>query len=684
MACPSRNDLAAFSRGDLPPAALEAIAEHLSACAHCLTTVESLAEDEPSGFRDFRRWLQGADPVCSAADPEYRRMEQAVLAASCAEREPQSLDNDVPAPVPTPPFALGQYQVVEKIGEGGMGSVFRAVHPRLKKEFAIKIVRAECRAANPRAAARFRREMEAIGRLDHNNIVRATDAGEADGLHYLVMELITGIDLARLVRVRGPLSVTDACELVRQVATGLQCAHEHGLVHRDVKPSNLVLSAKGEVKILDLGLALFSRNDPTAGELTMSGEAMGTPDYMAPEQWEASHAVDIRADIYSLGCALYTLLVGRAPFAAPRYSSIPRKMAAHVGELVSPVSSHRQDVPVAVERFLERMVAKEPGDRPPIPAEVAQALAPFARDADPAALAKEAMAARSRIAAPPDMSTRSDGGPRVTPSPAAVPAPSSPRPIATASRERRAVRIAAAVLVLSAIVGGVLAFWRWGGSEQRPDDKAAATNSKPPPRDGWQNLLEKPPEERLWPPELNNRRDYDRAKEVLWLNSSSHALLRLGTTNARGYRLLVGLNQPRWVGGVGVYFGGRPGESPDTFKFQSLDLRPRGPNTNQFDVVRSLGVIEPGPRATPEVASQAFASWPLGEPPNNGEQLLELEVKPGGLATVRWNGQVCTDVVGVNASKWAATHGPGDRGEFGIYCHGSSVTVTTARYLPTE
>ena len=187
--------------------------------------------------------------------------------------------------------------------------------------------------------------MEAIGRLNHNNIVRATDAGEADGVHYLVMELIDGIDLARLVRLAGPLPVAAACELVRQAAVGLQYAHENGLVHRDIKPSNLLLSVNGELKISDLGLALLNRDERASGELTVTGQVMGTADYMAPEQWEDSHAVDIRADLYSLGCTLYTLLAGRPPFAGPKHRSALRKMAAHAKELVPPITDHRADVP---------------------------------------------------------------------------------------------------------------------------------------------------------------------------------------------------------------------------------------------------------------------------------------------------------------------------------------------------
>jgi serine/threonine protein kinase len=216
-----------------------------------------------------------------------------------------------------------------------MGTVYRAVHTRLKKPFAIKVLHID-RTADPHAVARFQRELEAIGRLDHDNIGRATDAGEVGGLHFLVMELVDGIDLSRLIRHRGPLPIADACELARQAALGLQCAHERGLVHRDVKPSNLLLSAQGELKVLDLGLALLSHGRRASGELTATGQVMGTADYMAPEQWEASHSVDIRAEVYSLGCTLHTLLTGRPPFGGAEYDSVMKKMAAHAQDNSTP------------------------------------------------------------------------------------------------------------------------------------------------------------------------------------------------------------------------------------------------------------------------------------------------------------------------------------------------------------
>ncbi|MBI2479966.1 MAG: serine/threonine protein kinase [Planctomycetia bacterium] len=218
--------------------------------------------------------------------------------------------------------ALREYQLLERLGRGGMGTVYKALHTRLKRVVAVKVLPAD-RLNDPAAVARFQREMEAVGKLDHPNIVRATDAGEVDGIHFLVMEYVLGLDVSDLVRRAGPLPIAEACEIARQAAVGLQNAHEHGLVHRDIKPSNLMLTADGQIKILDLGLARL--HDSQQGDLTSASQMMGTIDYMAPEQTSASRDVDIRADIFSLGATLYKLLCGQAPptIASPHPRKLP-------------------------------------------------------------------------------------------------------------------------------------------------------------------------------------------------------------------------------------------------------------------------------------------------------------------------------------------------------------------------
>lgn len=288
------------------------------------------------------------------------------------------------------PRRIRDYELIGRIGQGGMGTVFKALHVNLKRLVAVKILPPE-KMQDPRAVARFHREMEAVGKLVHPHIVLAHDAGQADGQHYLVMEYVDGLDLARLADRHGPLRVADACELARQAAVGLEHAHRHGLVHRDIKPSNLILSTAGQTKLLDLGLALLdagqTATDPFTGDqLTVDRQCMGTADYIAPEQAGDSHAVDIRADIYSLGCTLYKLLVGRAPFGGPQYASTLQKLVAHAEASAVPVHVARPDVPAALSAMIERMMAKRPRDRFASPRQVAGALESFTAGADLLAL----------------------------------------------------------------------------------------------------------------------------------------------------------------------------------------------------------------------------------------------------------------------------------------------------------
>jgi formylglycine-generating enzyme required for sulfatase activity len=228
--------------------------------------------------------------------------------------------------------------------------------------------------------ARFEREMEAVGALDHPHIVRAMDAGEFGGTHFLVMEYVEGSDLSALVKEQGTLSVRDACKVIRQAAMGLQHAHEHGLVHRDIKPSNIFVTKAGQVKLLDLGLARISRLDDEHAGITSSGQVLGTPDYMSPEQWDDTHSVDARADLYALGCALHFVLTGYAPFSAEgSRPSMTRLMRAHVEGSIPDLIAARSDVPAALNEIHRRLMAKKAEDRFQKAAEVVDALEPFTR-----------------------------------------------------------------------------------------------------------------------------------------------------------------------------------------------------------------------------------------------------------------------------------------------------------------
>jgi WD40 repeat protein/tRNA A-37 threonylcarbamoyl transferase component Bud32 len=275
---------------------------------------------------------------------------------------------------------IGSYVVLERLGEGGMGQVFKARHEHMDRVVALKLMRKE-KLASAESVARFYQEVKAAAALVHPNIVLAFDAGQAGATHFFAMEYVEGTDLARLVEKRGPLPVAQACDYVRQAALGLQHAHERGMVHRDVKPSNLLLSqAPGQppvVKVLDMGLARLTQSlSQQERQLTRMGQMLGTPDYLAPEQAIDARKVDIRADIYSLGCTLFYLLAGRAPFQAEALAELLMK---HQMEPPPSVRALRPDVPEALDALLQCMLAKKPEDRPATPAAVAAELLPLAR-----------------------------------------------------------------------------------------------------------------------------------------------------------------------------------------------------------------------------------------------------------------------------------------------------------------
>lgn len=272
---------------------------------------------------------------------------------------------------------FGRFVLLELLGRGGMGEVYRALHVRLRKLSAIKLLPLE-RAADPQARERFQREIRIISELKHPNIVRLENAGEIDGLPYLVMEYVPGLDLAQLLARLGPLPVADACQLVGQAAIGLSHIHQQGLVHRDLKPGNLILSTDGALKIADLGLARLLEGE---SEITAEGTLVGDPHFMAPELIDASSPADIRSDIYSLGCTLFAMLTGRPPF-ADAGPDPTRVLAAHLYQPFPSATEQRDGIPGGLQKILNRMTARQPSKRYASPAEVAADLAPCATGCD--------------------------------------------------------------------------------------------------------------------------------------------------------------------------------------------------------------------------------------------------------------------------------------------------------------
>jgi WD40 repeat protein/serine/threonine protein kinase len=270
---------------------------------------------------------------------------------------------------------LGSYVLLQRLGEGGMGQVFKARNWKLGRVVALKVIRKEW-LTNEAAVRRFRREILAAAQLSHPNIVHALDADEVAGSQLLVMEYVEGTDLKALLQKNGPLPIDRACEYARQTALALQHAHERGLVHRDVKPANLLVSPDGQtLKVLDLGLARLQFPETAGGDvttdLTGEGTVLGTADYVAPEQAEGASHVDVRADLYSLGCSLYQMLTGQVPFPGGNFM---QKAFRHKMEEPTPVERLRPDVSPALAAIVRRLMAKRPEDRYQTPAEAAFAL----------------------------------------------------------------------------------------------------------------------------------------------------------------------------------------------------------------------------------------------------------------------------------------------------------------------
>lgn len=357
---PTVDDLAAFSAGQLPPESAATVESHIGDCTPCCDTLLGLSADDT--FVDLLK--ETRDPINGAT----------IGIAKCATDSEQ----------PSPQSALAdhpRYEIVDLIAKGGMGEVFRAKHRMMDRTVAVKVIKDEF-TRNPEAVERFHREVKTAAHLSHPNVVTAYDAEQADGVHFLVMEYVDGENLADLVKDSGRLTVSKACDYAHQVAMGMQHAHDEGMVHRDMKPHNLMLTKDGIVKILDFGLSSLSSATTTADDsvasenasLTVAGSIMGTPDFISPEQAADAHQADIRSDIYSLGATLHYLLTGQPPFAE---GSVAERLRSHAEEEPAAVSTFRDDVPESLTAVIGQMMAKDPADRLQTPQQVADALAPF-------------------------------------------------------------------------------------------------------------------------------------------------------------------------------------------------------------------------------------------------------------------------------------------------------------------
>lgn len=281
-------------------------------------------------------------------------------------------------------FTLKNYKLLRPLGSGGMSTVYLAEHMLMNRRRAIKVL-PKSRNNDSSYLARFRLEAQATASLDHPNIVRAYDIDSHNDNHFLVMEYVQGCDLQTVVKDKGPLDYETAADFIAQAAEGLQHAHDSGLIHRDIKPANLLVDEGNVVKILDLGLALFSSDDDKASLTIAHNEnVLGTADYLSPEQALNSHKIDLRADIYSLGCTLYYLLTGHPPFPE---GTLAQRIAKHQSQMPTSIKADRPDAPDALINICLKMMQKKPQNRYQSAREVADAMYAFLAERSAAAKA---------------------------------------------------------------------------------------------------------------------------------------------------------------------------------------------------------------------------------------------------------------------------------------------------------
>lgn len=369
-------------------------------------------------------------------------------------------------------FFLGKYRLLSHLGTGGMSSVYLAEHVLMRRRVALKVLPQQ-RVDDSSYLQRFHREAQAVAALDHRNIVRAYDVDQEGKTHFLVMEYVGGQSLQDMVMKSGPLDFVSAAEYLRQAAEGLSAAHRAGMVHRDIKPGNVLVDEKGTVKLLDLGLARFF-DDKEENSLTIQHDekVLGTADYLAPEQALDSHTVDVRADIYSLGCTLYFLLTGHPPYPD---GTMAQRLMAHQTKQPKPIVEERADMPAGLTDIINKMMAKNPDERYQTARDTAQALhewltlhggASWARMN--AATGQSSIMTGSGISVSPGASAASGSSVLGTASPALAAAPTAVTPMSTA------VAVAPAAVAEEQVNFASL-FGNFGADDAKPQATAVAS-----------------------------------------------------------------------------------------------------------------------------------------------------------------------------------------------------------------
>lgn len=604
--CPTGTMLEAWLDGNETDA--DCIETHLQDCQHCLKLV--CDADRPSDvlIQSLSAGLASPDDEAALQQLQHEllrsrpEIDSAALLAELRQETRASTD-----PVQGRlPFDLGNYRLISCIGRGASGAVYRARHKQLERDVAVKVLSADSDAG--RRVAMFLEEMKHAGQLSHPNIIRATDAGKQNDLHFLVMEYIEGIDASRLLRLRGPLAVAEVCEIVRQTALGLHFAHEHGFVHRDVKPANILLTIGGEAKLLDLGLATrrFDSSSDPLGSASERNRPAGTAHYMAPEQWDPAATVDAYADTYGLGCTLLRLLTGQLP-------TVDRNAPAdRFAEIQSLLAEVRPTLPRGLVRLIAEMMAHDPRDRPTSSGAIAMRLARWSRGANLASIVRSVCGVQAVCG-----TTESS----LTPSASIV-----GRGIRKRWTRRAAIGTAAAA--------GVAAM---GGFSWRP--RAFAPRLE---RTTWRDLTTETPELML-SLEDGQAIDCETFGEKVTVGSKQLALLALGRPVVSAYRIRVALQQPTWQGDLGLFFNAESSDPENEAKrcwtFQSIDLRPphEDPENKSHRLIWSHWRVE-AKAGIPIASREPWAETPVAIRVNAPSQQLTLTVGQTGMPEVGWNG----------------------------------------------
>jgi serine/threonine protein kinase len=362
-------------------------------------------------------------------------------------------------------LAEGRYRIEDVLGRGGMASVYLAHDAELERPVAVKVL-AEHLADRPDFQDRFLREARLAAQLSHPNIVQVFDVGEEDGTPYIVMECVEGSTLADELKERGRLEPEEVVDLALQICGGLEHAHAAGLVHRDIKPQNLLLRPDGTVKIADFGIARAAETT----RLTQIGSVLGTAAYLAPEQ-ALGEEVTASADIYSLGCVLYELLTGRTPYV---FKTLPELVAKHREEAIEPLREVRSEIPEQLEAAIMHALARNPDYRPESAAALAEELATASPDPPTRPLpVASGTAATKVLGSPTQTETR----------PLRAPAPPRARGRRAPRWDRRLILALVVLAVVAAAVIGIAVGTNGDGSGDGPSSRTPAVEPVPPASD---------------------------------------------------------------------------------------------------------------------------------------------------------------------------------------------------------